>query len=97
MKIKLNPSITNKEPFYKYVINESEKIGIILSRSYAFEGGFMHTYNLKPDLRFTGEFKLNGSYELTGLSSKEPFLHQVEWSKEEEEAIIRVIQSYIAL
>jgi hypothetical protein len=90
--IKLEPPITNKEPFYEYVIKELEKVGIILYRSCAFEGGFTHNCNLKPDLRFTGEFKLNGTYELTGLSSKEPFPHQVEWTKEEEEVIIRVVQ-----
>jgi hypothetical protein len=90
--IKLDPPITNKEPFYEYVIKELEKVGIILSRSYAFEGGFSHSYNLKPDLRFTGEYYLNGTYELTGLSSKVPFPHQVDWTEEEEKAIIRVVQ-----
>jgi hypothetical protein len=94
--IKIDPSITNKEPFYEHVIQKLEKVGIILSRSYACEGGFSDSYNLKPDLRFSGEFKLNGTYELTGLSSKEPFPHQVEWTEEEVEAIVRVVQSYYA-
>ena len=93
--IKLTPPITNTEPFYEYVINETEKVGIILSRSYAFEGGFMHSYNLKPDLRFTGEFKLNNTYELTGLSSKVPSPRQVDWTEEEEKVIIKVVQSYL--
>lgn len=93
ISIELNPPITNKDSFYEYVIEELEKVGIILYRSCAFEGGFTHSCNLKPDLRFTGEFKLNHSYELTGLSSKEPFSHQVEWTKEEETAIKKVVQS----
>jgi hypothetical protein len=90
--IELNPPITNKEPFYEYVIQKLEKVGIILSRSYACEGGFSHSYDLKPDLRFTGQFKLNDTYELTGLSSKEPFPHQVEWTEEEIKAIKKVVQ-----
>jgi len=90
--IELIPPITNKELFYEYVIKELEKVGIILYRSNAYEGGLAHCYNLKPDLRFTGEYNLNGSYKLTGLSSKIPSPHQEEWTKEEEKAIIKVVQ-----
>jgi hypothetical protein len=81
--------------FYKHVIDETEKVGIILSHSYAYEGGFRHTYDLKPELRFTGVYNLNNyTYKLDGLSSKECLPCQEEWTPEEVEAIKKIVHVY---
>jgi len=95
--IELDPPITNKdiETFYKHIIKESEKVGIILSRSYAYEGGFRQISDLKPELRFTGVYNLNNdTYKLTGLCSKECLPQQDKWTEDEAETIFKVVQSY---
>jgi hypothetical protein len=80
----------NIENFYNYVIDKLKEDGIMLSRSYAFEGGF--SYKNKPELRFSGEYGMK-SWKRTSLHSKVCRPSEVEWTLEEKEAIIKAVQS----
>jgi hypothetical protein len=90
--IELGP-INNQGHFQEHIINELKKDGIILSCSRAHEGGFKHSFKIKPEFRFTSE-SFKNMYKLRNLCSKTCEDHQDEWTEEEVEAIIRAVRSY---